>query len=100
MERRKFLKNVSIGGAVAGLGAGLSLDSMASINAAAQPFNLNYAPHFGMFKNHAGDDLLDQLTFMREQGFRGLEDNGMMKRDIAMQEKIGNKLAELGIEMG
>lgn len=101
MERRKFLKNVSMGGAVAGLSAGLSIDSMASEDAAPQqPFNLKYAPHFGMFKNHAGDDLLDQLTFMHEQGFRGLEDNGMMKRDKDMQEKIGNKLTELGMEMG
>lgn len=100
MERRKFLKNVSMGGAVAGLGAGVSLGAMASENAAPEPFNLKYAPHFGMFKHHAGDDLLDQLTFMSEQGFRGLEDNGMMSRTPEMQEKIGNQLSKLGLEMG
>lgn len=86
-------------GAVAGLGAGLNLDAMAS-EKQAETFNLNYAPHFGMFKNHAGEDLLDQLTFMHEQGFRGLEDNGMMKRTPEMQEKIGNHLSKLGMEMG
>ena len=26
-------------------------------------FNLNYAPHFGMFKNSAGSDLIDQLNY-------------------------------------
>lgn len=100
MERRKFLKNVSMGGAVAGLGAGINLDAMAAGSAPPEPFNLKYAPHFGMFRNHAGDDLLDQLTFMHEQGFRALEDNGMMGRTPEMQEKIGKKLDELGMEMG
>jgi len=100
MKRRKFLKNVSMGGAVAGLGAGIGFDALASEKEAGAPFNLNYAPHFGMFANHAGDDLLDQLTFMHEQGFRGLEDNGMMGRTPEMQEKIGKKLDELGMEMG
>lgn len=100
MKRRKFLKNVSMGGAVAGLGAGVGFDALAAEKDAGAPFNLNYAPHFGMFANHAGDDLLDQLTFMHEQGFRGLEDNGMMGRTPEMQEKIGKKLDELGMEMG
>lgn len=99
MKRRKFLKNVGMGGAVASLGAGIGLDALAS-EKAGTPFNLNYAPHFGMFANHAGDDLLDQLTFMHEQGFRSLEDNGMMGRTPEMQEKIGKKLDELGMEMG
>lgn len=100
MERRKFLKNVSMSGAVAGLGAGIGMDALASEKKTGEPFNLNYAPHFGMFKNHAGDDFLDQLTFMHEQGFRSLEDNGMMGRSPEMQEKIGNHLNKLGMTMG
>jgi hydroxypyruvate isomerase len=99
MERRKFLRNVSMGGAVAGLGAGINLNAMAS-GKEATTFNLNYAPHFGMFKSHAGDDLIDQLNFMYEHGFRGLEDNGLMRRTPEMQEKIGNELSRLGMEMG
>lgn len=68
--------------------------------AAAKPFNMKFAPHFGMFEAHAGKDLLDQLSFMADQGFRALEDNPMMKRTPEMQEKIGNQLAKLGMEMG
>ena len=34
---------------------------------AAAPFKLKYAPHFGMFKNHAPGGLLDELKFMRDQ---------------------------------
>ena len=43
----------------------------------ANKYNLNYAPHFGMFKNIAGNDLIDQLKFMHDQGFMAIEDNGM-----------------------
>jgi hydroxypyruvate isomerase len=100
MERRKFLKNVSMGGAVAGLGAGIGLEAVGAETQDPTPFNLKYAPHFGMFQNHAGEDLLDQLTFMAEHGFRGLEDNGLMGRSPEMQEKIGNQLSKLGMEMG
>ena len=63
-------------------------------------FNFTYAPHFGMFEDLAGKDLIDQLNFMADQGFMGLEDNGMMARDVATQEKIGSRLAKLGMQMG
>ena len=80
-------------------------------NAVAQPtsklnvpagatFKLNYAPHDGMFKNHAGENFVDQIKFMADQGFRGIEDNGLLKRSVADQEKIGKTLADLGMTMG
>lgn len=101
MERRKFIRNVSLGTAAAGMvGVGTNQEVKAASSKADDTFNLDYAPHFGMFKNLAGDDLLDQITFMHERGFRSLEDNGMMKRTPAMQEKIGNHLAKLGMTMG
>lgn len=95
MQRRNFLKNTLLG--TAGLSA-LAFDSHAKTPAA--PFKLNYAPHFGMFKNSAGDDLIDQLKFMADQGFRALEDNGMMGRTPEMQSKIGETMAKLGMAMG
>lgn len=64
------------------------------------PFGLDYAPHFGMFRHHAGDDLIDQLRFMHDEGFRALEDNEMPTRDVAVQERIGNELSRLGMRMG
>jgi len=63
-------------------------------------FKLKYAPHFGMFRHSAGGDLLDQLQFMADTGFTAMEDNGMMGRDVAMQEKIASKMVNLGMEMG
>jgi hydroxypyruvate isomerase len=65
-----------------------------------EPFRLNYAPHFGMFAAHAGDDPVDQLRFMHEVGFRALEDNGMKGRPVAEQERIGRELQRLGMRMG
>jgi len=51
-------------------------------------------PILGCFKNLAGDDLIDQINFMADQGFTAFEDNGMMGRDVAMQTKIGETLAK------
>ncbi len=68
--------------------------------APAKPFKLNYAPHAGMFKNHAGDDFVDQIKFMADQGFKGIEDNGLMARSVAEQERIGKTLDQLGMTMG
>ena len=40
-------------------------------------FKLKYAPHFGMFQNHVGEDPVEQIRFMADQGFQAIEDNGM-----------------------
>lgn len=77
-----------------------ALDAHGNTPIADGTFNMNYAPHFGMFKSHAGDDLIAQLDFMYEKGFRSLEDNGMMGRPKEVQEKIGKHLSSLGMDMG
>jgi hydroxypyruvate isomerase len=63
-------------------------------------FNLNYAPHFGMFKEHAGSDPIDELRFMADQGFTAIEDNGMKGRPVELQEKIAKEMGRLGMKMG
>lgn len=97
MNRREFM----ITGAVSGMAMGSSEGGSATPPVApARQFKLKYAPHFGMFKAHAGDDLVDQLTFMHDQGFTALEDNDLPNRPVAVQEKIGQALAKLKMEMG
>jgi hydroxypyruvate isomerase len=61
---------------------------------------MKYAPHLGMFKHHAGDDPIDQLNFMADQGFRAFEDNGMKNREVALQEKMAQTMEKRGLEMG
>ncbi|WP_373493696.1 TIM barrel protein [Aquiflexum sp.] len=100
MKRRNFIKNLSLGGAAASLVGGSSLAAYGNEVKAEKPFNLDYAPHFGMFKNHAGDGLVDQLKFMADQGFRSLEDNGLLGRPIEDQNLIGTTLEQLGMRMG
>lgn len=66
----------------------------------AKSFNLNYAPHFGMFSHAAPGGLLDELDFMAEQGFRSLEDNEMKKRPVAKQKQIAAAMEKQGMTMG
>ena len=68
--------------------------------AASSEFKLNYAPGFRHFVNSAGKDPIDQIQFMYDNGFRSIEDNGLMKKAPALQQKIGDKLASLGMTMG
>ena len=65
-----------------------------------KPFNLDYAIHDGMFRNHAGADFIEQIRFAHSMGFRSIEDNGMMGRSVEQQKKIGDTLAKLGMRMG
>lgn len=69
-------------------------------SSAEKTFKLNFAPHQGMFANHAGKDFVDQIKFMHDQGFRAVEDNGYLKRPIEEQEKIAKELSRLGMTMG
>lgn len=66
----------------------------------AGPFQLHYAPHFGMFANSAGPDLVDQLKFATDHGFTAWEDNGMMDRPVADQERVAKAMTSLGMLMG
>lgn len=104
MNRREFIETGLASGAAAVVG-GNATDALAgaltgSSIAPVRKFKLNYAPHFGMFKNHTGDDLVAQLQFMAEQGFTALEDNGAPDRPVADQEKIGQTLNDLKMTMG
>ncbi|HEY0770162.1 MAG TPA: xylose isomerase, partial [Sphingobacteriaceae bacterium] len=100
MKRSEFIKNSFLLGLTVTAGNSVMAASGRSESKPEKTFNLNYAPHAGMFANHAGKDMLDQIKFMHDQGFRSLEDNGLMARTVAEQEKIGNLLAKLGMTMG
>ena len=63
-------------------------------------YNLNYAPHLGMFKALAGNDPIDQLNFMADQGFRSFEDNDMRTRSVKLQEKISLTMQQRNLKMG
>lgn len=99
MERRGFIKKMGLGSTILGLTSAMTVPVLAG-NKAAPTFNMDFAPHFGMFKNSAPGGIVDELQFMADQGFRSLEDNGMLKRSVAEQELIGKTLNDLGMRMG
>ncbi len=92
MLRRTFINKFSIS---------LSIGSLFPFNSFSKnTFNLNYAPHLGMFKNSVGDDPIDQINYMADLGFRAFEDNGMRSRSVALQNKISKTLENRGMKMG
>ena len=103
IQRRKFLKQ-SLATGAAGLLSTTILAKESTKKFAyeddTKTFNLNYAFHDGMFKNHGGDIFIDQIKFAHDHGFRAIEDNGMMGRTAEQQKKIGDTLASLGMTMG
>ena len=96
MNRRNFIKNTTIGSSI----AMIPIEKIIYDNTPKNNFNLNYAPHFGMFKHSAGEDLIGQLNFIADQGFTAFEDNNLKKRNISDQNKIASTLIKRNIKMG
>ncbi|WP_345005005.1 hydroxypyruvate isomerase family protein [Snuella lapsa] len=103
MKRRSFIKKTTASASLLGIGIS-SLHAMGkpspSKTASTNTFKLNFAPHLGMFKNHAGNDPIDQLNFMADQGFSAFEDNGMKGRSVETQKKMAETMAKRNMTMG
>ena len=95
MDRRTFL--AAAGGAMA---SGAALKASARPAKGEDKFSVHFAPHFGMFRHHAGDDPVAQLEFAAAQGFTAWEDNGMGGRSHEEQARIAEAMHRLGITMG
>lgn len=101
MKRRDFIQKGVLAGAALSTGAGLAAAGPIPRGpASSEPFNLNYAPHLGMFASHAGSDPVDQLNFMADQGFTAFEDNDMKSRPTSLQEKMAAAMGRRGLRMG
>ncbi len=99
MKRRSFIRKTALTSGAVSMGGAFSYAS--NLNEKMKyNFNLKYAPHLGMFKNYAGEDPIDQLNFMADQGFTAFEDNGMRTRDVMVQEAMSKTMQKRGIEMG
>jgi hydroxypyruvate isomerase len=110
MKRRDFVRT----GLAASAAAGTASIIPSALNAATgdrgalragatamrEPFSVDFAPHFGMFRNLGGRDFMSQLQFMADQGFRSLEDNERRHRSLADQEQIAAEMSRLGMRMG
>ncbi len=102
-SRRDFIKKATTGAAIlaapAFIGSPGAFGQKKSADAVT-PFKLKYAPGLGMFRQHAGQDPIDNIKFCHDQGFRAVFDNGLMRREPEIQEKIANELKQLGMDFG
>jgi hydroxypyruvate isomerase len=103
-SRRGFIRKAAITGAVlaaAPFASGsLAPGSRKKNSYAEAPFKLKYAPYFGMFPEHCGTDLVANIKFAYDQGFRAMFDNGLMGRPPEDQVKIASEMQKLGMELG
>jgi len=101
MQRRNFLKqNVAATAAVLTSSSLFAANLPHNANIDKTPFKLKYGIHDGMFSNLGGASFIDQIKFAHDNGFTAIEDNGMMDRPAAEQEKIGQTLSDLNMSMG
>lgn len=106
-SRRGFVKKLAGAGAVMMAAPGVAAANLSTerkkkdkLKEADKPFNLKYAPHFGMFRELGGDDPVEYIKFCHDMGFRAMFDNGIMNRPVAEQDKIAAELNRLGMDFG
>ena len=103
MERRTFLSSsVAVGaGAIVPWSTNAQPEGSPAIDEdRPKPFTLRFAPHYGMFRNNAGNDPAEQLRFAAAQGFTAWEYPGMGIEPASMQETMAKSMADLGLAMG
>ena len=100
MQRKEFLSKTILAGSSLLAGNAAIARTIAAPAPPNPPFHLNYGIHDGMFRNLAGPNFPDQIHFAYDQGFRAIEDNGMMDRPADEQTKIGDTLRKLNMTMG
>jgi hydroxypyruvate isomerase len=100
MERRNFIKRTVAASAAAGLGTVTFGKEDPAAMSNKTKFNLKYAPNFNAFPEMAGKEPVDFIRFCNDQGFRAIFDNGLMKKEPALQEKIASELNRLNMDIG
>lgn len=101
MERRKFLKATAASGvALTGLSSVMGASASEAKVSNSAKFKLKYAPNLGTFREHAGKDPIDNIKFIADQGFTAIFDNGLMRKEPALQEKMAAELARNGMDIG
>jgi hydroxypyruvate isomerase len=102
MQRRSFIQKSTAVAALSGIGTTVSamtnFQDVKPSNSAF--FKLRYAPSFGTFNELAGKDLIDQIKFCNDQGFRAMFDNGFMSKPVELQDKIAGEIARLNMKLG
>jgi len=102
MQRRSFLQKSTAAAAFTSMSAmAFGIPGFQDVKTSNSAFfKLRYAPGFGTFNELAGKDLVDQIKFCNDQGFRAMFDNGFMGKSIEDQGKIIAEINRLNMKMG
>ncbi len=97
-SRRDVLK---IGlSASAGLATATARDSRGSRGSVSPTADWRLSPHLGQFPNLGGEDPVQELSFLAEQGFTIVDDYALMGRAPAEQARIADAAFARGMQLG
>lgn len=103
-SRRDFIRKATAAGAAVlaapSVFGSAPLIRKQKVQDASAPFKLKYAPGFGMFRESAGKDPVDNIKFCHDMGFRAMFDNGLPGRPVEEQTRIADEMHRLGMELG
>jgi hydroxypyruvate isomerase len=98
MKRRNFFKAGLLTASAAMIAS--PFDALSKVSTQSTNFKLDYAPHFGMFKNSALNGEMNELDFMHDSGFRSIEDNEMRNRSVDFQNQFASRMQKHNMTMG
>ncbi|NLH17715.1 MAG: TIM barrel protein [Phycisphaerae bacterium] len=84
MDRRAFLASGLAVGAAMGSGSVFAQEPKSN----RAKFKLRYAPNMNAFKGHAGDNTVDQIKFLADEGFTAAFDLGIGRKPADEQAQI------------
>lgn len=101
MERRNFIRNGLLAGAAVVAGPILKANTtIAGSPQSGRKFNMKFSPDFNVFSEAAGKDVVDQIKWGYDQGFRAWESTSLKNRSVEDQERISKAIQQLGMEFG
>lgn len=101
MERRNFIRNGLLTGAAVVSGAMLRENTAAAgASQSGRKFNMKFSPDFNVFSEAAGKDVVDQVKWGHDQGFRAWESTSLKNRSVEDQARISKTIQQLEMEFG
>ena len=92
LNRREFLG--------VGVACGVTVVGAQGLGRRSTRFSRIYAPQLGLFVHHAGNDPIDQIRFLADEGFAAVADSGLRGKSPKLQSRIGADLARRGLAFG
>jgi len=100
MNRQSFIRNSMLASAALMLGTERSATALSSGQTNASAFRMKFSPEFDIFNELGGKDVIDQIKWGHDNGFRAWENTFLARRPVAEQERISKTVQQLGMEFG